>query len=351
MLGYSDSNKDGGILCSNYQLFKAQIELNRLCKLSGIEPIFFHGRGGSISRGGGPVYNSILAQPGGTIKGKIKITEQGEMISAKYLVPEIAHRSIEYAVSAVMLAAFETQTQKQFDYFDRHKELFERLSDYSFHFYRSLIEDKNFISFFRKITPIDIIEKIEIGSRPSSRKKGSELKNLRAIPWVFAWTQNRQTISGWFGFGYAIDRCIKERLVDWETLSGIFIDWRFFNTLVQNIEMVLYKTDMVIAHEYFNKYEDQAGFKELFNKIGIEYRRSVNAILKITGEKSLLDNNKMLQQSLSLRNPYLDPISYIQVRFLNEYRSKVRKSELKKKMLFLLSSTVNGLAAGVRNTG
>ncbi len=201
MIGYSDSNKDGGIVTSNYELYKAQKNLKKLCDGYGIELVLFHGRGGSVSRGGGPLNSSILAQPKGTIEGKIKITEQGEMISSKYLIPEIARNSLELMSSAVIITTARTKYGKEKDKYDNYKNIFESISGEAFSYYRELVNHPGFFEYFRTATPIDIIEQIEIGSRPSSRKKGSDLRNLRAIPWVFSWTQNRQTISGWYGFG------------------------------------------------------------------------------------------------------------------------------------------------------
>lgn len=348
MLGYSDSNKDGGIVCSNYELYKAQLALKEVCDDFGIKLILFHGRGGSISRGGGPVYHSILAQPPGTIEGKIKITEQGEMISSKYLSPEVAKRSLELITSSVMLSAANSMVGNKNKDYVRYKKLFDSISQYSFEYYRELIKSKHFFSYFRSATPIDIIEKIEIGSRPPSRKKTKEISSLRAIPWVFSWTQNRQTISGWYGFGYAVTKCVDEGLTSWGELSKIFKDWKFFETLIQNIEMVLVKTDMVIGKEY--SYLSGKNGVEIFKKIEKEYHNSINAILKITGEKNLLDKNKSLQVSLGLRNPYMDPISFIQIEFLKKRRASTKNLN-DEKLLWLLRATVNGVASGLKNTG
>ena len=206
MIGYSDSNKDGGIVTSNFELYKAQKNLKKLCDKEKIELILFHGRGGSISRGGGPVSQSILAQPVGTMEGKIKLTEQGEIISSKYLIPEIANQSFEFITSAVLIASSGSRYKKGKDKFDEYHEIFESISSYALECYRYLTNYKYFSEYFRTATPIDIIEQIEIGSRPSSRQKNKDLKALRAIPWVFSWTQNRQTISGWYGFGYSINK-------------------------------------------------------------------------------------------------------------------------------------------------
>ncbi len=351
MIGYSDSNKDGGIVTSNFELYKAQKNLKELCDKERIELILFHGRGGSISRGGGPVSQSILAQPAGTIEGKIKLTEQGEMISSKYLIPEIANQSLEFITSAVLIASAESKYKKGNDKFDQYNEIFESISSYALESYRYLTNYKNFTEYFRTATPIDIIEQIEIGSRPSSRHKNKDFKALRAIPWVFSWTQNRQTISGWYGFGYSINKCIEEKITTWDNIKKMYDEWEFFKMLVNNIEMVLLKTDMIIGREYVSLCKNKKAASEIFEMINKEYELSINTILKITGENDLLDHNKSLQSSLLLRNPYIDPISFIQVKFIRQYREKNFPKSKKDKLVSLLRITVNGIAAGVRNTG
>ncbi len=351
MIGYSDSNKDGGIVTSNYELYKAQINLKKLCDAGSIELTLFHGRGGSISRGGGPVNQSILAQPYGTIEGKIKITEQGEMISSKYLLPQIAGKSLELMTAAIITATARTKFKSRVDKFELYKDIFENISQSAFEHYRLLVNHPNFFSYFRSATPIDIIEQIEIGSRPSSRKKSKDIRLLRAIPWVFTWTQNRQTISGWYGFGTAIHKSINENKTGWGSMRKMYEEWEFFKTLVDNIEMVLLKTDMIIGREYLTLCENQKIANQIFNLINNEYDLSCSAILKITGENNLLDANKSLQRSILLRNPYIDPISFIQVKFVKQFRKKNISKNQRENLLMLLRSTVNGIASGVRNTG
>jgi phosphoenolpyruvate carboxylase len=351
MLGYSDSNKDGGIVTSNYELYKAQKYLKKICDKRNIELILFHGRGGSISRGGGPVNKSILAQPNGTIDGKIKITEQGEMISSKYLIPEIAENNLTLMASAVLKATTTSKLKKTKDKFDNYSELFEGISSNALSIYRELISHPGFFDYFRNITPIDIIEHIEIGSRPSARNKSKELRNLRAIPWVFAWTQNRQTISGWYGFGSAINQCIENKTASREQIKNMYKEWEFFQVLVSNIEMVLMKTDMIIGREYLSLHNNAKEGRKIFDMINNEYELSCRTVLDITGEENLLDHDKSLQRSLLLRNPYIDPISFIQVKFIKQFRKKSLSESKKESLLMLLRSTVNGIAAGVRNTG
>lgn len=350
MLGYSDSNKDGGIVTSNFELYKAQIGLKEICKKYKLQMILFHGRGGSISRGGGPVNRSILAQPPSTIEGKIKLTEQGEMISAKFLIPQTAVKNLETVTSAVILqTAWSYRKRTAAKIYNFIKD-FEVISETAYSHYRKLVQHKDFFDYFRTVTPIDIIEKIEIGSRPPSRKKGNEISSLRAIPWVFSWTQNRQTISGWYGFGTAIENALKNKSTSIDKLRSMYSDWRFFHTLIENIEMVLTKTDMLIAEEYA-ALNTSKGAKEIFNEIKQEYKRSKKYILLITGEKELLDNDASLKRTLSLRNPYLDPISFIQINLIRKYRSNKTNQGEKKKVLNVLRASVNGIAAGIRNTG
>ena len=360
MIGYSDSNKDGGIVTSNYELYKAQIYLKKLCDKNNIELILFHGRGGSISRGGGPVNQSILAQPKGTIEGKIKITEQGEMISSKYLIPEIAQRSLEIMTSAVLYTSVQSKIKKtkmkaskliEVDSFFTYKEIIENISLTAFKSYKELINHPEFYNYFRTATPIDIIEQIEIGSRPSSRTSKKDLRFLRAIPWVFAWTQNRQTISGWYGFGSAINYCVENNKSSWTELKRMYKDWEFFKALVLNIEMVLLKTDMIIGKEYVSLLENEKIENIIFGMINKEYELSCKALLNITGEENLLDHDKSLQRTILLRNPYIDPISFIQLKFIKQFRKKNLSEKKKESLLLLLRSTVNGIAAGVRNTG
>lgn len=351
MIGYSDSNKDGGIFTSNYELYKTQKLLKTLFAEHSVELILFHGRGGSISRGGGPLNQSILAQPPGTIEGKIKITEQGEMISSKYLLPEVAINSLELAASAVLLSTAKTKRDKSIDKFEIYNSIFDKISDKAFNHYRNLINHKYFIKYFREVTPIDIIEQIEIGSRPPSRKKGNDIRALRAIPWVFAWTQNRQTISGWYGFGTAMQFVIDEGFTSWKELSRAYNEWEFFKVMIDNIEMVLLKTDMIIGNEYVKLCSNKKAANEIFTLIKNEYDLSCNAIEKLTGEENLLDQNKSLQRSILLRNPYIDPISFVQVEFISQFRKKNLKKGEKEKMLSLLRATVNGIASGIKNTG
>lgn len=350
MLGYSDSNKDGGIVASTFELYKVQIALTRISGAKGISLVLFHGRGGSISRGGGPANTSILAQPPGTIQGKIKITEQGEMITSKYLLKDIAIKSLEIITSAIIEKTSECFEWNETDSFDEEIKKFEHISEASFEKYRALVSHPHFFTYFRTVTPIDVIERLEIGSRPSSRQNKQDISALRAIPWVFSWTQSRQIISGWFGFGSAIESGISSGLFTIKKLQNLYESWPFFKTLVQNLEMVLVKTDFIIGNEYKLLNECQET-EAVYNIIKDEYEKTTKYVLKISQERHLLDNNKSLQHALKVRTLYLDPISFIQIELIKKYRDMDDTDPQKEELLATLRSSVNGVAAGMRNTG
>ena len=350
MIGYSDSNKDGGIVTSNFELIKAQINLKKVCDRYGIKLVLFHGRGGSVSRGGGPLNQAILSQPIGTIEGEIKITEQGEMIFVKYAMPEIALRHIELTTSAVLLSTAKYKSGVH-NSSKKYVSVFETISEIAIRHYRELITDPGFPEYFRQATPIDVIERIEIGSRPPSRDDSADLKNLRAIPWVFAWTQNRHLISGWYGFGHALEKAVQDGTTSWDALSKMYNEWEFFKALTDNVEMVLMKSDMIISREYIRLCGNKETAEKLFGLISEEYKRSVRAVLNITGVENLLDSNPSLQRSLRLRDAYIDPISLVQIKFLKMFREEKSEGRNRQEILDLLRSTVNGIAAGMRNTG
>jgi phosphoenolpyruvate carboxylase len=351
MIGYSDSGKDGGIVAAAFELYDAQIQLSAVARSFGVAPVFFHGRGGSISRGGGPVYESILAQPRETITGKIKITEQGEMISAKYLVPETALYSLEVMAAAVLYCMGTPLRKADLAARDVFVKSFRELSAAAHEAYVSLTRDTRFWEFYRAVTPLDIIEKIEIGSRPTSRTPKTSLESLRAIPWVFSWTQCRLAITGWYGFGTAVDYVTRSRQLSWNDLRQMYHRWRFFSSLVDNIEMVLTKSDLIIGGRYLVLASGVDSSDMFGSRIQAEYLMTRKAILRIKRQKELLTGDDALRQSLQLRNPYLDPIHFIQIRFLRELRSSSATSAHSSKIVDLLRSTINGIAAGMRNTG
>ncbi len=351
MIGYSDSSKDGGIVGSAFSLYNAQIALQALAAQQGVRLTFFHGRGGSTSRGGGPMYESILAQPRETLTGSIRITEQGEMISAKYLLPQAAVYSLELMTAAMLLGSSIPIRASELAARKRHIALFANIARRSTASYRALIDGPSFWTYFRNVTPIDIIEQIEIGSRPSSRTKKPTFASMRAIPWVFAWTQNRQAITGWYGFGTSVQESVGAGEIRWKDLQEMYRTWKFFHSLVDNVEMILQKADMSIGKLYLSCAEDRKGAERIFTDITSEYDRTLRAVLRIKKCRTMLESDLPLRQSLLLRNAYLDPISHIQVRFIRRYRDPRTTGAERRKILALLRSTVNGISAGMRNTG
>ncbi|MDX2130135.1 MAG: phosphoenolpyruvate carboxylase [Chloroherpetonaceae bacterium] len=349
MIGYSDSSKDGGVAASNWELYNAQFRLKALTEHYGIKLRLFHGRGGTVGRGGGaPVHQAILAQPEGTIDGKIKITEQGEIISAKYLLPHIANRNLERIVSAVMVASLEHHSPK-------HPKAWEtvmaKISEEAKNAYRGLVyDDKDFLPFFLEATPIDIIEQMEIGSRPARRGAKKRIEDLRAIPWIFSWMQNRAALPNWFGVGSGIEAAMKAG-TSLETLQEMYEKWRFFKSLIDNVQMILCKSDMLVAASYAELAHDKANAERMMQVISGEYERTKKIILELTKQKSLLENDLTLQKSITLRNPYLDPISFIQISALKQFRALEPEDEQRKALLTLLRASVNGIAAGMKNTG
>ena len=351
MIGYSDSSKDAGIVGSAFTLYDAQISLHALAAAHGVALTFFHGRGGSTSRGGGPMYESILAQPRETLGGSIRITEQGEMISAKYLLPQAAVYSLELMTAAMLLGNTIPLRPSERAARERHLALFRGIARRSMEAYRSLIHGPGFWTYFRSVTPIDVIEQIEIGSRPASRGGKPTFASMRAIPWVFAWTQNRQAITGWYGFGSAVQESVSAGEVRWKDLQSMYRSWKFFRSLVDNVEMIAQKTDMAIGELYLSCAEDRKASFRIFSEIKSEYDRTLRAVLRIKQCRTLLESDVSLRQSLHLRNAYMDPISYIQVRFIRRFRDPGTSAAERRNILSLLRSTVNGISAGMRNTG
>jgi phosphoenolpyruvate carboxylase len=297
------------------------------------------------------MYESILAQPRETLGGSIRITEQGEMISAKYLLPQAAVYSLELMTAAMLLGSATPIRPAERAARARHLALFKGVARRSMAAYRSLIHGPAFWTYFRNVTPIDIIEQIEIGSRPASRTRKATFASMRAIPWVFAWTQNRQAITGWFGFGFAVQESVDAGEIRWKDLQSMYRSWKFFRSLVDNVEMVLQKADMAIGELYLSCAEDRRASARIFNEIKAEYDRTLLVVLKIKRSRTLLESDVPLRQSLLLRNAYMDPISFIQVRFIRRYRDSRTSAAERRKILSLLRSTVNGISAGMRNTG
>ncbi|QLG88230.1 phosphoenolpyruvate carboxylase (plasmid) [Chitinibacter bivalviorum] len=346
MLGYSDSNKDGGYLTSNWELYKAELTLVEVFKTAGIKLRLFHGRGGTVGRGGGPAYDAILAQPLGSVNGQIRITEQGEVITAKYADREVGRRNLEILVAATLDASFPVPYDT--DPMPR-RALMERLSNAAYRFYRDLVyATPDFITYFLEATPIKEIPNLNIGSRPSARKNTSSISDLRAIPWVFSWSQCRLMLPGWYGFGAAISEYLAEAGDEGlQTLNHLYKTWPFFQTTISNMEMVLAKSDIAIAARYSELVQDQDVAKRIFGRIKDEWQRSVDAVLAITGHEKLLGDNPMLARSLDNRLPYLDPLNHLQVELLKRIRAGDDSEELR----HAVHLTINGVSAGLRNSG
>ncbi|OGT60751.1 MAG: phosphoenolpyruvate carboxylase [Gammaproteobacteria bacterium RIFCSPHIGHO2_12_FULL_63_22] len=347
MLGYSDSAKDGGIVASRWALQQAQVALTALAHETGVRITFFHGRGGSASRGGGKTERAVIAAPRGSVDGVLRLTEQGEVIHRKYGIRSIALRNLEQATGAVLRATLRPRPPEPRE--DIWRPLTTQLASDARACYRALVhEDKNFPTYFRAATPIDVIERLWLGSRPSRRTIAGEgvpgIDRLRAIPWVFAWSQNRAGLTAWYGVGTALDAGIRTHGV--EALAEMARDWPFFGTLVDDVEMVLAKSDPDI----FERYSRLAGdlHPAYYARIRDEFDRTRTAVLAIKGEASLLAHDHRLRLSIRLRNPYVDPISLLQVDLLERWRRTGREDEA---LFQALVATVNGIAAGIQNTG
>jgi phosphoenolpyruvate carboxylase len=346
MLGYSDSNKDGGFVTSGWELYKAEIGLVDVFKRHGVRIRLFHGRGGSVGRGGGPSYDAILAQPGGAVQGQIRITEQGEIISSKYSNPEVGRRNLEILASATLEASLLQEEVAAPD--PAYLSAMERLSQSAYKAYRGLVyETEGFERYFWSSTVITEIATLNIGSRPASRKKTTRIEDLRAIPWVFSWAQCRLMLPGWFGFGAAVKEFIAADPNGLEQLQDMHRKWPFFRTLLSNMDMVLAKSSLAIASRYAQLVPDVALREAIFSRISSEWRESVDALLAIMGQKKLLESNPLLDRSIRNRFPYLDPLNHVQVELLKLHRSQPANE----KVLTGIQLTINGISAGLRNSG
>jgi phosphoenolpyruvate carboxylase len=345
MVGYSDSGKDGGYLTAQWEIFQAQRALADLAARRGIELTIFHGRGGSTGRGGGPTHAAILAQPPGHPPGRLKLTEQGETVSFKYGLPGLAYRNLEAALAATLLSAFPDVIGAEPP--DGAEELFDGLSREAERAYRGLVwEEEAFPAFFRQFTPIDELGLLALGSRPARRPAAGEgLASLRAIPWVFAWTQNRCLLPAWYGCGTAFHSASRQEL------RRLYRRWPFFRSLVENLEMALAKSSLEIAAEYLELVDDGPDRERLYAAIASEHERTVEAVLAIVGARELLDRHPVVQRSIRLRNPYVDPMNAIQVELLRRYRDPAATEEERERVRRPLLRSIASIAAALRNTG
>jgi phosphoenolpyruvate carboxylase len=347
MLGYSDSNKDGGFVTSGWELYKAEIGLVEVFRKHGVRIRLFHGRGGSVGRGGGPSYDAILAQPGGAVQGQIRITEQGEIISSKYSNPDVGRRNLETLVSATLEATLLQDESPAPD--PAFLETMEELSKDAYAAYRGLVyETEGFVRYFWSSTVITEIATLNIGSRPASRKKTQAIEDLRAIPWVFSWAQCRLMLPGWYGFGSAVKAYVAAHPeTGLEALKAMHRRWPFFRTLLSNMDMVLSKSSLAIASRYARLCEDVALREKIFSRIAQEWRDSVEALNMIMEQSQLLASNPLLDRSIRNRFPYLDPLNHVQVELLKLNRSRASSE----KVLTGIQLTINGVSAGLRNSG
>jgi phosphoenolpyruvate carboxylase len=342
MVGYSDSNKDGGYLTSVWSLHQASRALAPVFEEAGAAMQLFHGRGGAVGRGGGSSFAAIRAQPPGTVQGRIRITEQGEVIAAKYGTRESAAANLEAMTSATLLASLEGETIAKADY-DRFCGAMDRLSASAFKHYRDLVYGtKGFRTFFRQLTPIAEIAGLNIGSRPASRTKSDRIEDLRAIPWVFSWAQARVMLPGWYGVGHALkefgDPALLREMVD---------AWPFFQATLANLEMVLAKSDMAIAERYIALVEDQALGTATFERIHDGWQATHDCLLSVTRQTRLLEKNPALDQSIRLRLPYIEPLNLLQIELLKRHRAGEDDPRVREG----IQLSINAIATALRNSG
>jgi phosphoenolpyruvate carboxylase len=347
MLGYSDSNKDGGMLTSIWELYKAHRELHRVAREHGIKLRLFHGRGGTVGRGGGPTHAAIVAQPAGEFSGELRVTEQGEVLNWKYADPVLAEWNLEIMIAACLEALTRSNGPKPGS--DKQwNPAMEEMSRDAYAFYRkNIAENADVLAYFEQATPVNELEHARIGSRPPRRSQNRRLEDLRAIPWVFGWMQSRHAVPAWFGVGYALERFAARGPEQQDLLIKMMKEFPLFSDLIRNVELAMAKADMTIARMYADLVEDTGLRERVWQMLAEEFERTRRVILSITGEQQILENNAVLSRSIRLRNPYVDPISLIQVDLLRRKRAGANSDELN----YALAATINGIAAGLHNTG
>ncbi|WP_147803762.1 phosphoenolpyruvate carboxylase [Alkalicoccus halolimnae] len=353
MLGYSDGSKDGGTLTANWKLFKAQQEIHNMAREYDIRLKFFHGRGGSLGRGGGPLNRSIVSQPAETLGDGVKITEQGEVLSSRYMLGDIAFRNLEQAASALIQSTSKVHHEKEqvTGLKPEWEKAIDEISDNSLKKYQDLVfGDPDFLTYFKQTTPLNELRELNIGSRPMSRKNSEKFEDLRAIPWVFAWTQCRQMIPAWYASGTGLASFAEKGEKELQTLKDMYENWPFFRSTVNNLQMALMKADLTTAKEYVNLVEDEEIGNRIFGLISEEFDRTKNILLEISNSEKLLDFSPNIQGSVHLRNPYVDPMNFLQVDLIQKLRA-TDEEEHTEEILTDVLLTISGVAAGLLNTG
>ncbi len=350
MVGYSDSNKDVGYVASSWAAYRAQLAMVEVFREHGVGWLFFHGRGGVVGRGGGPTRRAILSMPPGAVDGRLKMTEQGEVMAAKYAVEEIAHRELELAAGATLVSMTQREPDVTPETIALADEILELMATESARRYRSLVyDDPDFVECFMNVTPVDQISRLQLGSRPARRSAAGGIGDLRAIPWVFSWTQARVILPAWFGMGTGL-AAARECFGD-DELTRMTEKWPFFEALISNAEMACAKADLAIARRYFDLWDNAEARERIWNAIEQEFALTSSGLTALRGEERLLDGSKTLQQSIDRRNPYVDPLSYVQIELLRQLRrgdGGAASDDLLRRLSLL---TVNGIAGGLRNTG
>jgi phosphoenolpyruvate carboxylase len=347
MVGYSDSNKDVGYVASGWATYRAQVRTAEVMRAHGVKWVFFHGRGGALGRGGGPTNAAIMGLPPGTVQGRLKMTEQGEVLAAKYAVDEIAHRELELTLSAALMRTLDTPLRRVPERRARFEAVMEEMAERSQHAYRALVhDDPDFVAFFTAVTPVDQISRLRLGSRPARRRAGAGIEDLRAIPWVFSWTQSRIVLPAWFGLGTALSAAREQHGL--ELLREMERDWPFFAALLANAQMACAKADPDIARRYVELYADAEPRERIWRTIEHELERTRRELIVVCGEQRLLDREPVLRASIDRRNPYVDPLSFVQIELLCRARAQQEPTEELRRAILL---TVNGIAGGLRNTG